>query len=47
MKDYKYGVYASTNYRLPNIGIGLVWSTEKYLHINFLFWELAVGKTTR
>lgn len=45
--QYKFGIYFATNYRLPEFGVGAVWDNEKYIHVNFLFWELTIGKTAK
>ena len=47
MSDYKLGIYAT--WSLESIAIGIGWTnfgTEKYLHINLLFLEIAIGRTS-
>lgn len=47
MKDYKFGVYITQSFTCPAIGLGFASvGSEKYLHIDLLFWEIAIGRTS-
>ena len=44
--NYKFGFYCTFDWKNPSIGIG--WNNfhgEKYLSIDLLFWDIAIGRT--
>mgnify|MGYP000677420707 CR=1 FL=1 len=45
---YKLGIYFNRwTIRQQQFGVGLIWQTEKYVHINLFSFELAIGYTAR
>lgn len=46
--EYKTGIYFDKwDIRSQQFGIGLVWSDEKYMHINLFNYEIAIGRTAK
>ena len=45
---YKFGIYINRwSVRYQQFGIGLIWTSEKYIHFNLFNFELAIGKTAK
>jgi hypothetical protein len=48
MGVYKLGIYFSRTYHSIDLGVGYFNDgVENYIYVSLLFWELAIGRTSR